>query len=150
MRLITLLCFVFISSAMFAQNIDITPEYLSGLGDKKSYKLVLKENSVQYCETFLEAYPKSKYKKKVNLLYDKLFYIAAYDTATKTFELNGLREYLKKFPNGIYKSKAEETIDIMSWQKAKAKNTREAIQEYIDKFPQGRAVPLAKKLLESL
>lgn len=144
------MCLVFLSAALFAQNPELSPEYLSGLGDKKSYKLVLKDNSIEHCESFLEAYPKSKYKKKVNLLYDKLSYIAAYDKATKTFELNELTAYLEKFPNGIYKSKAEETIDIMSWQKAKAKNTSEAIQEYIDKFPQGRAVPLAKKLLEGL
>lgn len=135
---------------VFAQSAEVTGEYLSSLGDKKSYKLVVKENNVEYCETFLRAFPESKYRKKVNVLYDKVYYIDAYDLATKDFDLSMLEDYLTKFPEGIYRIKAEEALDIISWQKAKSKNTIPAYEAYLEKFPNGKAVPLAKKALEGL
>lgn len=135
---------------LLAQNVGVSGEYLSGLGDKKSYKLVVKEKSVDYCETFLEAFPKSKYRKKIKVLYDQLFYIEAYDEATKTFELDLLDAYLNDFPNGAYRDKAEEALDIISWQKAKSTNTLPSYEAYITRFTNGRAVPLAKKELVKL
>lgn len=135
---------------LLAQDAGVSGEYLSGLGDKKSYKLVVKEKSVVYCETFLEAFPKSKYRKRVNELYDEVYYIDAYDVATKAFELGMLELYLEKFSDGMYRSKAEEALDIISWQKAKTTNTLPAYEAYIKRFPEGRALPLAKKAIASL
>lgn len=135
---------------VLAQDVDVTGEQLSSLGDKKSYKLVVKENSVTYCETFLRAFPESRYRKKVNVLYDKVFYIEAYDKATKDFDLRMLSSYLEKFPEGLYRTKAEEALDIISWQKAKSKHTIPAYNEYIKNFPNGRALTLAQKALKAL
>lgn len=135
---------------VLAQERNVTGEQLSSLGDKKSYKLVVKASSVQYCETFLKAFPESRYRKKVNVLYDKVFYIEAYDLATKAFDLEMLNAYLAKFPRGLYRAKAEEALDIISWQKAKSKNTIPAYNAYISTFPNGRALPLAKKALQAL
>lgn len=149
-RIITLLLASLIGVFVLAQGADVTGEQLSSLGDKKSYKLVVKENNVKYCETFLRAFPESKYRKKVTNLYDKVYYIEAYDLATKNFDLSMLEDYLKKFSEGMYRVKAEEALDIISWQKAKSKNTIPAYQEYIDKFPNGRALTLAKKALGAL
>lgn len=135
---------------VFAQTTGVSGEYLSSLGDKKSYKLVLKESNVKYCETFLRAFPESKYRKKVTTLYDKVYYIEAYDLATKNFDLSVLEGYLTKFPKGDYRAKAEEALDIISWQKAKSKNTIPAYQEYIKNYPKGRALTLAEKALSIL
>lgn len=139
-----------IGSFVFAQSEGLTGEYLSSLGDKKSYKLIVKENNVSSCETFLRAFPESKYKKKVNGLYDKVYYIEAYDLATKDFDLSMLEAYLTKFPQGLYRVKAEEALDIISWQKAKMTNSIPAYQEYLKDFPKGRAVPLANKAIKAL
>ena len=133
-----------------AQTTVLTGEQLSSLGDKKSYKLVVKENNVKYCETFLRAFPESKYRKKVASLYDKVYYIKAYDLATKEFDLTMLESYLTKFSEGLYRVKAQEALDIISWQKAKSNNTISAYQDYIKNFPEGRALSLAKKALQAL
>lgn len=147
-RKITILLACLIGLIAFAQSTAVTGEQLSSLGDKKSYKLVVKENNVEYCETFLRAFPESKYRKKVTVLYDKVYYIKAYDLATKDFELSMLEEYLTIFPKGVYREKAAEALDIISWQKAKSENTVPAYEAYIKAFPQGRALPLANKALE--
>jgi len=139
-----------IGAFVFAQSEGVTGEYLSSLGDKKSYKLIVKENNVSSCETFLRAFPESKYQKKVNTLYDKVYYIEAYDLATKDFDLTMLEAYLTKFPKGLYRVKAEEALDIISWQKAKSTDSIPAYEDYLEKFPQGRAVPLAKKAIQAL
>lgn len=149
-RKLTLLLSILIGVFVFAQSTGVTGEYLSSLGDKKSYKLVVKENNVEYCETFLRAFPESKYRKKVNVLYDKVYYIKAYDLATKDFELSMLEDYLTKFPKGLYRVKAEEALDIISWQKAKSTNTIAVYEDYLKKFPNGRAVSLAKKAMKEL
>ncbi len=135
---------------VFAQDAAVTGEYLSSLGDKKSYKLVQKEENAAICDTFLHAFPESKYRKKVAIIYDMRYYIEAYDVATKTFDLSSLEGYLTKFPKGDYRLKAEEALDIISWQKAKSKNTIPGYQDYIKKYPKGRALPLAKKALSNL
>lgn len=146
-RKITLFIALLISAFALAQAEKITGEYLSSLGDKKSYKLIVKENNIASCETFLRAFPESKYRKKVNVMYDKVFYIEAYDLATKDFKLSMLEDYLTKFPEGLYRVKAEEALDIISWQKAKNENTIPAYKDYLKKFPNGRAVTLANKAL---
>lgn len=139
-----------IGAFVFAQGEGVTGEYLSSLGDKKSYKLIVKENNVSSCETFLRAFPESKYQKKVNILYDKVYYIEAYDLATKDFDLTMLEAYLTKFPKGSYRVKVEEALDIISWQKAKSTHTIAAYEVYIKNFPEGKALLLAEKALKSL
>lgn len=146
-KTITLLIACLMGMFVFAQSTGVTGEYLSSLGDKKSYKLVVKQNNVNYCETFLNAFPESKYRKKVNVIYDKVYYIEAYDLATRTFDLSMLEGYLTKFPEGLYRVKSEEALDIISWQKAKSENTIPAYKHYIETFPNGRAVSLARKAL---
>ncbi len=139
-----------IGAFIFAQSTGVTGEYLSSLGDKKSYKLIVKENNVTSCETFLKAFPESKYRKKVNTLYDKVYYIEAYDLATREFDLTMLEAYLTKFPKGHYREKTEEALDIISWQKAKTENSIPGYENYIQKFPKGRAMSLANKALKAL
>ncbi len=148
-RIILLLVSVF-TLALFAQSAGVTGEYLSSLGDKKSYKLVQKEQGVEICETFLQAFPESKYRKKVYAIYDMRYYIEAYDVATKTFDLDKLESYLEEFTIGEYRVKAEEAIDIISFQKAKSENTIEAYEDYLKKFPEGRASAMAQKAIVTL
>lgn len=149
-KILGIICISLFSLALAAQDTKINEEYLATIGDKKSYKLIVKEREADYCANFLTTFPKSKYKPKVLSLYDELYYIEAYDIATKTFDVSGLKNYLVKFPEGKYRDKAGEAIDIISWQKARSENTCIAYETYLENFPQGKAVPLAKDALEKL
>lgn len=146
----SLIVILVLFSFLYSVGQEISGEHFSSIGDKKSYKLALKEGTIEAYSTFLEAFPKSKYYKKVTILYEEVFYIHAYDFATKKFELDSLNLYLEAFPEGKYAAKANEAIDIISWQKAKSKNTPEAIEAYILQFPEGRATALAKQILAKM
>lgn len=149
-RMISLVLACLIGMLVLAQGDGVTAEYFSDLGDKHSYKFVVEENNSDYCALFLTTFPDSKYRNKVNALYDQLYYINAFDKATSTFELSDLKAYLVKFPEGEHREKAGEAIDIISYQKAKSDNTIEAYQDYLKEFPNGRARDLAQKSIEVL
>lgn len=140
-----LVCF---TTLLVAQTEKISGEYLSGLGDKKSFKMVSKERNTSYCKTFLDAFPESKYRIKVVALYDELSYIDAYAAATNTYTVEGLKQYITAFPKGKYVEKAKEAIDVVSWQNAKNLNTKAAYQHYLQHFPEGKAKVLAERALE--
>ncbi len=149
-KILSLLFVSLFALALAAQGVKVDGEYLANLGDKKSYKFVVKERNADYCATYLTTFSESKYKAKVAELYDELFYIAAYDKATATFDVSDLETYLVKFANGKYREKAGEAVDIISWQKARSENTVLAYKGYINDFPKGKAVSLAKKAVAEL
>ncbi|MEN8138530.1 MAG: hypothetical protein ABFR62_08855 [Bacteroidota bacterium] len=145
--LIFVLSISFITT-IIAQNIEINKEYFLSIGETESFEYVNRSKEIKHCELYLETFLESKYKDDVTKIYDKAFYIEAYDVATTKFEVDSLQLYLQKFPNGKYQRKAEMAVDIISWQKAKAENTPESIKAYLEKFPNGRAAKIAQKELE--
>lgn len=119
-------------------------------GEKKFIKLIEKDPSIKKCELYLAAYPEGAKKNFVTVALEKQIFISAYDEAVADFKLDKLQMYLEKYPEGKYASKAERTIDIVSWQKAKSQDTIEAYNAYLEEFPNGEAVSLAKQKMAML
>lgn len=142
-----LLVMLIIPFVAYAQDGKTLAQEFSSMGEAKSYRFVKKNSSVYACEAFIETFTDSKYSDKINEIYDRQFYIKAYDTATRDFDVAVLKQYVIKFPQGEYLAKAKEAIDVISWQNVKSDNTKQAYERYIKEFPKGKAVQMAKKAL---
>ncbi len=79
------------------------------------------------------------------VLNEKEYFINAHAMAANSFNDSLLKQYTILFPEGIYLEKALENIDVCAWQNARYKNTMESYQNYLNNFPNGKAVQLAKK-----
>lgn len=130
-----------------AHNKKKSVEQLKNFGEQNSYEFIMKTRNLNQCYDFELAFPKSKYLKEIGNLKDELFFIDAYGRATKNFQIDSLNLYLENFPKGNYKGKVLEIIDIISWQKARTDNTLMSYQNYIKKFPQGKAVKYAREAI---
>ena len=118
--------------------------------EKSFYKLIKTHPSAKKCELFVANNPNSKYVSEVSSILEEQVFISAYDNAVANYSLNGLENYLASYPDGKYAAKANKTIDIVSWQKAKSQDTMEAYNGYLEKFPNGEAVSLAKNKVAML
>lgn len=76
---------------------------------------------------------------------EKDYFIKAHALAANDFKDSLLKQYLKLYPEGEFIKKAKSTIDICAWQNACYKNTLEAYQDYLNKFPEGKAIEIAQK-----
>lgn len=108
-------------------------------------KLIEKSPTQAKCDAFILNYPQSSKLDAVNTAKEELIFIQAYDAAVGDSNLIFLERYLTQFPNGDYRLKAEKTLDVVSWQKARCAGTQTAYQDYLSKFPNGAAVKLAKE-----
>lgn len=115
--------------------------------DKKLFRMVLKEESLQLCDIYLENYPEAKDVEMVKELREKYFFIQAYEIAAAKFSDTALQNYLKIYPEGKYAQKVKEAIEIAAWQKARHENTKQSYQEYLTRYPDGKAVKVAEKMI---
>lgn len=84
---------------------------------------------------------------KNSLAIEKNDFIEAYTFATTEFNDSLLINYVNTYPEGEYLDKANDLIDICFWQNVRHENKEESYIEYIEKFPNGKAVKLAQKIL---
>lgn len=108
-------------------------------------KLIEKSPTFAKCDAFILNYPQSSKLDAVHVAKEALTFIQAYDAAVGDSNLVLMEKYLAQFPNGEFRSKAEKTLDVVSWQKARCAGTQTAFQDYLTKFPNGEAVKLAKE-----
>lgn len=118
--------------------------------EKKLFKAIDEEQQIRLCDIYLDYYPNGKNIDKVNSIKEKQIFIKAYDVAASQFSDTALQNYLKLYPDGQYKQKALDAIEIAAWQKARYENTVDAYQKYINKYPNGKATELAKKKIADL
>lgn len=115
--------------------------------DKKLFKEVLESQEIRLCDIYTDHYPKGKYTQQVSELKEKLFFIEAYNIAASQFTDTALQNYLLLYPQGIYRQKAMDAIEIAAWQKARFNHTAESYQDYLNQYPEGKAAKLAKEKL---
>ncbi|MGE4288978.1 MAG: hypothetical protein AB7E36_09830 [Salinivirgaceae bacterium] len=115
--------------------------------DKKLYKELCERQEIRLCDIYTDHYPKGKYTNQVNQLKEKLFFIEAYNIAASQFTDTALQNYLLLYPQGIYRQKALDAIEIAAWQKARFNHTAKSYQEYLNQYPEGKAAKLAKEKL---
>lgn len=115
--------------------------------DKKLFKEVQKNQEIRLCDIYIDHYPKGKYVNEVSQLKEKLFFIEAYNMAASQFTDTALRNYLLLYPQGVYRQKAIDAIEIAAWQKARFNHTAASYQEYLNQYPEGKAAKLAKEKL---
>lgn len=137
------------SCTLWAQS-SLKVETLQVLGESKAVEYLEKSKNTADCDLFLKTFPKSSYTDEVLGLKEQFLFIHSYDEATRTFETQLLEDYLQQYPKGKYANQVKDAIDIISWQKAHNKNTVEALNEYVAKFPNGKAIKLAQKMLAKL
>ncbi len=118
--------------------------------DKKLYKKVIETEEIILCDIYLSNYPKGIFLNEVKALKEKLFFIEAYNIAASQFSDTALRNYIKLYPNGDFKQKAEDAIEIAAWQKARYNNTAESYQNYLNQYPNGKAANMAKEKMAQL
>jgi outer membrane protein assembly factor BamD (BamD/ComL family) len=79
---------------------------------------------------------------------EKQYFINAHTLAANEFNDSLLKQYIFLYPEGEYRDKALANIDIIAWQLARHKNTEESYQNYLNEFPNGKAVKLAQQKLD--
>jgi len=126
------------------ENIILVPN------EKKLYKIITKREQLRLCDIYLDYYPNGKNIEEVKVLKQKYFFIEAYNIAASQFSDTALRNYLKLYPNGSFKQKAIDAIEIASWQKARYNNTVDAYELYLKAYPNGKASQIAKDKLAEL
>lgn len=139
-----------IKQAYVYNGTDIYADIVLVPSEKQLRKMIKQDASVAKCEMYLDQYSDSKYSDMVADVLEKQIFIEGYDAAVSNYNLAMLKDYLNKYPEGVYAEKALQTIDIVSWQHAKSVDTREAYNAYLSKFPKGEAVDLAKTRMAML
>ncbi|MCL6097531.1 MAG: hypothetical protein M1391_03020, partial [Bacteroidetes bacterium] len=66
----------------------------------------------------------------------------------ETQDIQILYSYLKKYPNGKYKSEAESIIEEMNWRVANNNNTINSFKNYLKAYPNGEFKLLAKENID--
>lgn len=66
------------------------------------------------------------------------------------FTISDCEEYIKNFSNGFHKTKILEKFENLYWLNAKEKNSIEAYQSYINKYPSGKYLTEATKNISEL
>ena len=67
--------------------------------------------------------------------------------------LEGYREYLAAFPNGRYKDKAQEEIDVYdnkAWATAEQRNTIAGYEDYLENWPEGLHAAKAQERIDEM
>ena len=67
--------------------------------------------------------------------------------------LEGYREYLELFPNGKYKDKAQEQIDVYdnrAWEQAERRNTIAGYEDYLESWPEGLHASTARERIAEM
>lgn len=113
--------------------------------EKKLARMIVSSASLAKCEAYLKTYPDGKKAEIIKETLEELRFIEAYDAAVGENNLKLMEKYLTDFPEGLYVEKAENTVDVVSWQHAKSIGTQEAYNNYLTRFPNGEAVKLAKE-----
>ncbi len=113
--------------------------------EKDLFKEVNERKEIRLCDIYVDNYPDGKNIDEVNKLKEQYLFIEAYNIAASQFSDTALRNYLKLYPNGAFKQKAFDAIEIAAWQKARYENTVDAYQEYLNNYPTGKAASMAKE-----
>lgn len=71
-----------------------------------------------------------------------------YEQSKKTNSIYSYKNYLKKYPIGIFSKAAKSSIESISYQNAKQFNTVKSYEEFLGNYPAGRYTKEAKYLLE--
>jgi outer membrane protein assembly factor BamD (BamD/ComL family) len=116
---------------------------LTSCGVTKDYQYAVFRNSIDSYESYLELYPKSKYKPDVNSKLKVLYEERDWNNATSAHTIDAYKVYIALYPNGKHKFDAEERIVKIkrqieideSWNNSKETNTVEAYQAFIDRYP---------------
>lgn len=107
--------------------------------EKQFLKMMAKNPSVEKCTLFMENYPQSASLEHVVKQKEELTFIAAYDKAVTTYDVNGLDAYLDAYPNGVYSDKATQTMEVISWQYARLQDTPQSYNDFLAKYPESKA-----------
>lgn len=118
--------------------------------EKHFLKMLALNPSVAKCEIFLSNYPNSASANNVSIKKEELSFTQAYQKAVTEYDVSDLETYLSSYPSGEYLAKAEKTIEVISWQKARLMDSQGAYQEYIARYPNSDAVKEAAQRLANL
>lgn len=118
--------------------------------EKKLYKSISKREELRLCDIYLKYYPNEINTSQVEAIKEKSFFIEAYNIAAAKFSDTALRNYLKVYPKGMYIEKANDAIEIASWQNARFNNTAESYENYLNAYPKGKAAEMAKQKIAEL
>ena len=107
------------------------------------------EQALQY---YLENFPDGKYVTEVNNLYT-LFqqeqkqwnHILRHNCS-----VDAVGRFLLNYPEGFFHAEASQMVDSLTYNKAVSSHSSQAIQAYMDEFPNGRFIQQAKKLLDKI
>lgn len=117
--------------------------------EKQLLKMIAKEPSINKCSLFLEAYPQSASISEVTAQKEELTFIAAYDNAVTTYNVDGLDAYLLSYPNGTYANKATQTMEVISWQYARLQDTPQSYNDFLAKYPDSKTATEAVARIEN-
>lgn len=102
-------------------------------------------------QEYLDRYPDGKHRAEVKKRYALLVKEdSQWQQASYGNDEYQLRSFLSNYPNGRYSAEAKEKLDNLVWEKAKAKNTAEAVEEYMSEFTGGLHYKEAQELLGRL
>lgn len=118
--------------------------------EKKLYKTIAEREELRLCDIYIKHYNDGTHINEVKNIQEKAFFIEAYNIAAAKFSDTALQNYLKLYPNGVFVEKANDAIEIASWQQARFNNTIDAYEKYLSNYPNGKATEMAKQKIADL
>lgn len=118
--------------------------------EKQLAKLIKKAPSVLNCEMYVAAYPQGKNITQVKSTLEEEVYELAFSEAVNNYDFSQLNAYLDAYPEGRYAAKATKTIEVVSWQMARFQNSQDSYSDFIARYPDSKAIPMAKEKLASI
>ncbi len=118
--------------------------------EKKLYKIIRSEPTIEACELFAANYKQSKYIEFVNHKIQELEFVSASEKVAAFYDDSDMQRFLEKYPHSEYAARGIQMIDALAWQKAKKANTEAAYASYVKMFPNGLAVKAAQERMALL
>lgn len=103
-------------------------------------------------EYYLDNYPDGKYATEAGNLQD-LFNQEKkqwLDILQHNCSIEAVDRFIFNHPDGFFHTQAVNAIDSLTFRAAEAEHTTEALQAYVDEYPEGRFLPQAHALLNKL
>ncbi len=132
-------------------NIFVLPDEIANLQNLEEIKLDL-NHIFTPPKTINQLKPRVQKEILEHIKKNKLSDEKAWEEALRNNSKHGFKKYLASFPNGLHTKEAQFFLEeFLLWEKISQSQKDEALQllqEYIQKYPQGRYLKKAKKLLK--
>ncbi len=142
----------------FVVREQVTAASLRELGEELALSICKDEGTIQSYTAFIEAFPHSKYLGSLlSELDDKAYEATAriveiefFEDAERSNSLEKLKNYLARYPHGLYVREANEKTEPFYFEECVKQDSTESYQSYLQEYPNGAFIKIAKDRIEEV